>query len=98
MILLQTYSGRNEHKSSHTRWIFRHEARLYWATAGVCTHPQTVDTFKRISALLGLPFALSPALSARSVGGVGGCVWTLCVGPTLDTDSIILPLKKKQPR
>lgn len=61
---------------------------------GVHTHPQTVDTFKRISALLGLPLALSPALSARGVGSVGGCVWALCVGPTLNTDSIILQMQK----
>lgn len=57
---------------------------------GVCTHPQAVDAFKRISALLGLPLALAPALPARGVGGVGGCVWTLCVGAALHADGIIL--------
>lgn len=61
----------------------------------VCTHPQTVDTFKRISALLGLPLALAPALSARGVGGVGGCVRALGVGPTLNTGSIILQMHRK---
>ena len=62
----------------------------------VCTHPQAVDTFKRISALLGLPLALPPALPARSVGSVGGCVWALCVGPALNTDSIILQTNKQK--
>lgn len=54
------------------------------------THPQAVDTFKRISALLGLPLALAPALSARGIGGVGGCVWAFCVGATLNADGIVL--------
>lgn len=58
--------------------------------------PQTVDTFKRISALLGLPLALAPALSAWSIGSVCGCVWPLCVCPTLNTNSIILQMQKKK--
>ncbi len=65
-------------------------AVLIFVHAGVCTHPQTVDTSKRISALLGLPLALAPALSARSVGSVRGCVRALCVGAALNADSIIL--------
>lgn len=55
-----------------------------------CTHLQAVDAFKRISALLGLPLALAPALSAGGVGGVGGRVRALCVGATLNADGIIL--------
>lgn len=61
---------------------------------GVFTHPQAVDTFERVSALLGLPLALAPAFPARGVGSVGGRVWALCVGPTLDTDGIVLQIER----
>ena len=59
----------------------------------MCTHSQAVDTFERVSALLGLPLALAPALSAWGVCSVGGCVWALCIGPTLNADSIVLQNK-----
>lgn len=57
---------------------------------GVCTHPQTVHTSERVSALLGLPLALAPALPARNVGRVGGRVRTLRVGAALHADGIVL--------
>lgn len=61
---------------------------------GGLIYPQAVDTFKWVSTLFGLPLALAPALSARGIRSVGGCVWTLCIGPTLNTDSIILQGQK----
>lgn len=56
----------------------------------VFTHPQTVDTLKRVSALLGLPLALPPALPPRNIGCVCGCVRALSIGAALHADSIIL--------
>ena len=61
-------------------------------TGEAAAHPQAVHTLEGVSALFGLPLPLPPAPPARGVGGVGGCVRALHVGPTLDTDRVILPM------
>lgn len=82
------WSSCTNHEVTTLRWVTWPTTCTY--DGQVKTHSQTVDTFERVSALLGLPLALPPALPAWSVGRVGGRVWTLNVGTALHTDSIVL--------